>query len=487
MKIVKAKTVRTFLAAVSVVLLILSILPILRVSFYDRATGDDYGFGAVVRQTFLSTHSLWACIRAAAEQTVSVWHSWQGTWFSTFLFAFQPESFNLNSYWITPWIALELLIPAVFVFFRTILVRIFHFPKANWMMVFSFACILMTQFVYSSKSALFWFNGVVHYIAPLSMALYSISCAILWIEKKQVRYIIISCILMTLLGGMSYPAAILALLSVFLLWILYLARGKYIFAMSIPVALEIAGLLVSVTAPGNAVRGGEEYSITISRFIGCIGEAVREGTVDLPQDVVKEPFAFLILVCLIPVIVDGVKEGCASGAAFPKPWLVIPWLYLTYCAMYWPGIFAGVEVSGGIPNTIWQVLVLSLVLIGVYLAGALAKVPVGRIVCVAYVAVFILLTVVTAIRRSTIRQTVDYITFEYIASGQADDYREQMNEFYAIMTDPTVTDAVVHASNDQQGPLMHMPITDDPANFTNESAARFFGKNSVVAESDVKL
>ena len=110
------------LAFLSLVFLVLSILPILRLSFYDRATGDDYGYGAVVRQTYLATHSLRACVVAAVNQARFFWHSWQGTWFSTFLFAFQPESFNLNAYWITPWIALLLLIPSVFVFFRTVLV-----------------------------------------------------------------------------------------------------------------------------------------------------------------------------------------------------------------------------------------------------------------------------------------------------------------------------------------------------------------------------
>lgn len=470
------------LAFLSLVSLALSILPILRLSFYDRATGDDYGYGAVVRQTYLATHSLWACAVAAVNQSRSFWHSWQGTWFSTFLFAFQPESFNLNAYWITPWLSLALLIPSVFVFFRTVLVRVLKFPKEHWIILSSFACILMTQFVYSPRSALFWFNGVAHYIVPLALALYSISCAILWFDTRHVRYVVIASILMTLLGGMSYPAAILAILTVLLLWILNAGRGRYIFAFAIPLFLEIAGLLVSVLAPGNAVRGGEGYSVTAGRIIGCIGEAIVQGTKDLPQDVLSEPLAFLILVCLIPVTMDGARKGKEAGADFHSPWLVIPWLYLTYCAMYWPGIFSGVEVSGGIPNTIWQVLVLTLILAFAYLFGALAKRPAGVPGRVIWAVLFLLMCAVTFRGRSTVKETVDYRTYEYIASGQADDYREQMEEFYQIMTDPSVTDAVVHASNDQQGPLMHMPITEDPTNFTNDAAARFFGKNSVVAQ-----
>ena len=98
-----------------------------------------------------------------------------------------------------------------------------------------------------------------------------------------------------------------------------------------------------------------------------------------------------------------------------------------------------------------------------------------------WLALVIMLCVLTFVRRSTIKSTTDFVTMEYLSSGQADDYRKQMDEFTSIMTDSSVTDAKVHASNNEQGPLMHMPITDDPDKFTNDAAARFFGKNSVIA------
>ena len=56
------------LAAVSIIVLIISILPLLKVSFYDRATGDDYGYGAVTRQALLQTHSPVKVVSAAAKQ-----------------------------------------------------------------------------------------------------------------------------------------------------------------------------------------------------------------------------------------------------------------------------------------------------------------------------------------------------------------------------------------------------------------------------------
>jgi hypothetical protein len=153
--------------------------------------------------------------------------------------------------------------------------------------------------------------------------------------------------------------------------------------------------------------------------------------------------------------------------------------------MYWPQIFANVSVSGGVPNTIYQVFILMLILGIVYIAGWFAQtrknVLNNKYVEGIWLFVVILLCIFTVMKKGTIKESVDYVTMQYMESGQAEDYRSQMDEFTRIMTDPDITDARVHASNCDQGPLMHMPITENPDSFTNKSAAKFFGKNSVVA------
>ena len=40
---------------------------------------------------------------------------------------------------------------------------------------------------------------------------------------------------------------------------------------------------------------------------------------------------------------------------------------------------------------------------------------------------------------------------------------------------------VVPGINDVQGPLMHMPVTNDKAAWTNTVTADFYGKNSVIS------
>ena len=478
----KNAIMQKILVAMAVAILVISMIPLLKVSFYDRATGDDYGYGAVTRQALIQTHSAVKVVSAALGQVKSLWYSYQGTWFSVFLFAFQPEVFSLKAYWITAWIALALTISSVTVFIYTILVRVMGYHKEEFIITDCIVLFIMMQFVYSSKSAFFWFNGVVHYIVPLALALFSMSCFVRFIQTKKNRYIVISALLMTMLGGMSYLSAFMAPLFLFLVWIMSYKKGRYIWRLTIPFGLEAVGLIISAVAPGNANRGGSGYSVSAGRAIKAVGESIYQGTIAIPELVVNKPMVCLLIVVLAGIIWKA-AEKVQTRFSFERPWLIMIWLYLIYCAMYWPGIFAGVYVSGGVPNTIFQVFIL-MTIIGIsYMAGYFVhRTKYEKSVGLKYIWLILVITlsVLTFVRRSTIKSTTDFVTIEYLRSGQADDYRKQMDEFTSIMMDQSVTDAKVHVSNNEQGPLMHMPITDDPKKFTNEAAAQFFGKNSVV-------
>lgn len=469
-------------AILAVVLLIVSILPILQVSFYDRATGDDYNNGAIARQTFIQTRSLLKTLIAVIVQVKSIWESYQGTWISDFLFALQPEVFSLKAYWITAWIALILTISSVSYFMHIILVDVMGWHKEEFIIVDCSVLVLMLQFVQSPRSALFWYTGMVHYVVPLALALFSMGCFIRYVIGKKVKYIIVSSILMTFLGGMSYLSAFMAPLFLFLIWILTYKRGKYVWKLAIPLVLECIGLIISAIAPGNAVRGGSGYSVSLQRAMIAVGKSIQQGTISLPQIIINKPMVVLILLFATAVIYNAQKRA-SQRCEYPKPFFVCIWLYLIYCAMYWPGIFSGVDVSAGVPNTIFQVGILMFIIGMSYSTGYLitaVKINDRFIVCI-WTVLVILVGTFTYIHKGTLKTTTDYVTIEYLRSGQADDYKEQMDDFTEIMTNPTITDAKVHASNCEQGPLMHMPITGETTKYTNLAAAKFFGKNSVVS------
>lgn len=83
--------------------------------------------------------------------------------------------------------------------------------------------------------------------------------------------------------------------------------------------------------------------------------------------------------------------------------------------------------------------------------------------------------------RRNIKNSMSYISLIYITSGQAADFKEQMDLQTRLMENADTEDVIVPFINYIQGPLMHMPVTEDATVFTNWATAEFYGKNSVVA------
>ena len=62
------------------------LVPVLYLTGYVHATGDDFGYGTLTHAAWLDTHSLLEVFRAALQTIENYYRGWQGTWFSVFLF-----------------------------------------------------------------------------------------------------------------------------------------------------------------------------------------------------------------------------------------------------------------------------------------------------------------------------------------------------------------------------------------------------------------
>lgn len=80
------------------VFFLLLLLPVFYLSFFNRATGDDYGYGTYTRAAFQATHSLIPLLAAVGKTVKQYYLSWQGTWFSVAVFSLQPEVFHDRAY-----------------------------------------------------------------------------------------------------------------------------------------------------------------------------------------------------------------------------------------------------------------------------------------------------------------------------------------------------------------------------------------------------
>ena len=474
------------IAGILVVLFLIGLIPVLYLSGYVHATGDDYGYGYRAREVWLSSHSLWQVLKAAGDTVANYWNGWQGTWFTIFLMALQPEVFWDNGYWIVPWVMLGITIFTTSVLTHYIMRKKMHLSNATWLCADILVLTAMLQYFPSTKSGIFWYNGTVHYIVPYGLAMISVWACGKFTDTEKKRYWITALICMTFLGGASYLAPLFVLVVLFYLMVFVGGKKRQIFWLLIPVGAEISGLAVSYLAPGNQVRGGEEFGIHGTLILKTILACFSEGALTILDYVRTKPLIFLIFLMIGFFVYEEFRNN-EHELQFKSPFIVIVMMYCLYCAMFAPGLYAGVELSGGVPNTIYQVFLLTFLMMVLYSAGALAekqkeerkkfdklRFRTGMCVCV-----FVLFGGMY-LAKGTLKDTTFYKCYEYIASGQAEDYKDQMEERLAILRNQSLRSVELPAMNSDQGPLMHMEVLEDPEGWTNMVVCQFFQKDRVV-------
>ena len=178
---------------------------------------------------------------------------------------------------------------------------------------------------------------------------------------------------------------------------------------------------------------------------------------------------------------------------FQYPILVTFFSFVTASILRAPVIFAGGKgvgagVSGGVYDTYFFAFVLMIFFWCIYMTGWVhmkldgkkAGARFGKATAV-LAAVSVLLSIIGM--RHMIGNSLDYVCMTYITSGQLADFEAQMQERLAILYSDE-RNVVLPPMNDQQGPLMHMPVLTDPEAYTNTVTKLFYDKDSVVvAES----
>ena len=120
-KIQKDGRAIVLMAFFAVIFMAISILPFVYLSFFDYANGDDFNYGWMTHQAWLSAGSILAVLQSACAVVRNTWYSWQGTWSSVFLFSLQPGIWNEKAYGLTVWIALFCIMGGSYYFLYIIL------------------------------------------------------------------------------------------------------------------------------------------------------------------------------------------------------------------------------------------------------------------------------------------------------------------------------------------------------------------------------
>ena len=471
---------------ISLGIFVITMLPIFYLSFINRASGDDYGYGTYTRAAWMATHSLWEVIKASWRTIVQYYYGWQGTWFDIFLFTIQPEVFSDKAYFIVVFLVLFLWFGTTVLLFNEIFVKRLKLDKWSFGFITIIFLMINVQFVPSTKSAIFWFNGCAHYMIPFAMCQFLIFLLLKYIQGYKIKYWIGIFVIMTLLGGANYQAALFGMIVAFYLGIAeyVINRNKKVFWLLVPAAAEMIGLIISFKAPGNKARGGEDFGFSVGLVIETVLDSFITAIKDIGVYFQNKPIIFIGLFMIFFVLLENAKRKTKKENVV---WnlIVVLAIFCLYSAMQAPAIYAGVEVSGGVYNMNYQCFLLMMLMVLYVLAGIIGncmkKNTAESIHKNLLIPSFVICCFLLILCRSNIKDSTTWVCMDYITSGQAADYKEQMDIQTRLMLDENVTDVVVPFINNEQGPLMHMPVTGDKKAWSNTVTSQFYGKNSVVA------
>ena len=481
------------IAIVTAVLYCVMMLPTFYLSFYARPSGDDYQYAAKTHQAWVQTHSFIATWKAAIAETQWMCTCHNGDWFSVFLFTWMPEVFAPYTFWIP---ILGMLISTILAYYylgKEVLVRRLHFEKHEYILIVTLMLLASYQYIPSSRACIYWYVGVIHYIFPHILALLSLTFLSKFEREGKWRYIIFLCITGIMMGGSSYYASFAVFLTMLILLIFRGINNKKLFYLLIPLFFGILSLYFQIAAPGNSARLNEEGGTTeasLAYFFETIFQALKRGVTSGFSIFKANPILLAIVILIGAISWECLLKKKNETFPFKFPGIVIVLVYGIYSSLFCPEIFAGLEISKGPEVIEFLFFWIGLTFICIYIEGWIIerfklreKQNADERYHQKILPILLLLTFVLMILfRSDIKRSLFYVSNDYIISGQAADFKEQISSQMKILLDDTVKEAYLCPINDQQGPLMHMPVTDDPNVFTNWAVQQFYGKDLVITQ-----
>lgn len=502
------------------ILFAVSLLPVIYVGLHNYATGDDYWYGVYTYRGWVEG-GFSGALKGSLRMVAEFYQNWQGTWFTMFLFTLSPNHFFENGYIITVFISLGCLIGSISYLAHFYLVKKLNFTKGAAAMIVCMITYLAIQYIPRTTSGIYWFNGIMHYSIPFLLAVLAIIHSHKFMEGKKKRDYIILFVSFTFLGGGSYLAPLAATLAVCLLLVcqlkfkeLDIKNKKFSFQYDwrnlwiLPAfAAEMIGLVISFAAPGNNVRGGEEFGADLKWALQCIYYAIDRG-IYLGEDYfLKNAVTTVVYILLAILIWNQLWRANRKNIKFRFPLLFVIYMNGIYWASYTPEIYSRSDVSGGVPNTYFHIFLLITFGNMIYVHGWVQeqlikywerkaqktktsfedirgksifygkkyKLYIEIPVAVAGAVVLLYLS-----KYSELTTTNDYC-MECITNGTLEQYEQVRRKQHEILMNSKEMNVVI-PEMDAPYPLLHMELSENPEFYRNLDRAKYYAKDSIMAE-----
>lgn len=316
------------MCVISVVLLAVTLLPMIIIGFYTHPLGDDYYYGIPASQALRNGEGMWGAILAAFKGTATQYKIWQGTYSAMFLMHLPPQLFGDIFYKIYPMFIILFVTVAIFYLIGSLIEKEDATGKKIWITISAVTAALHIGFVPLCGETYYWYNGSIYYTGFYALTLFFWGCIIKYIRKPGTARLVLLSLLAFFIAGGNYASLLPTAIILF-----FVTVGAYIkrklqpyIGLTVIFVLLILGFLLSILAPGNALRqatspGMAPVKAIIKSLLQCFGYLVHWTNI----------YIFIALIALTPVFVYLAKR-CSHEFKFS----------IIICVIFF-GIFASSE------------------------------------------------------------------------------------------------------------------------------------------------
>lgn len=259
-RFLKTKITKKYAIIISGTILLVLLVPLFIAAFFNRPSADDFCQPFYAHKAYLD-HGFLAVFPASFNQMIDSYKYWNGVFFSMFLSACPITIFNEKLAIIFPYFFILLLIFSIYTLIN-VLSKIFSYSKKIVLSATVMIFFMMIALIPSLAEGIFWYSGAINYTFMFSLSLILLAsllqlcflCSNTSKLRKNISLTLI-CLLSFLLGGGNFTTSTCLVVIYFFLFLLLLCkRNNFRFLILIPFASFLIGYVVSIKAPGNAIR-----------------------------------------------------------------------------------------------------------------------------------------------------------------------------------------------------------------------------------------
>lgn len=507
------------LVYILLILFLLSLVPLYAIGLYAHPSVDDYYYGARTKTVWQETHSLTEVMSTAAAETGNIYNMWQGNFSALFLMHLQPGIYGEEYYFIAPFLLITAYAVCSLFFFYTVMRRSFRTGRRTAGAVSIAMTFVSMQLANVPSDSFYWYNGAIYYTFFYSLMLLLFSLLIILRTMRGAGFWILSLVSIALaffIGGSNYATALFTAIMLALVsgaGMYYVLRGKnktitarHAVAYVVIAAACLAGLFISMAAPGNANRqasvGGSTGIVKTFLYTFAFGGYSLANVLSAP--------CLVFFLCMAPVFYRIAKN---MGFAFRYPLFVMIFTFGLYCSAGTPVFYAqGLRMPYRLMNIIYfsaySWIGFNLIYFLGWIGQRYGSSPVMQALEQLFESVknsfrrlitaFILCAgvfFIACIGRIRVDETeyqsgragfsnmpVTLSALYSLATGEAAQYDRELNERDAYLSRTTESNAAVPPLSVYPELIFHTDITSDPEDWRNSHIALFYGKDRVWIE-----